>query len=74
MSCEVTFIEECFVAVWMNTKEAGVGSMWKHMCLYLALKHEGMVTLRALQVLVLVFILMPCKDSELLNALLQVEQ
>ena len=27
MSCEVTFIEECFVTVWVNTKEAEIGSM-----------------------------------------------
>ena len=58
VSCEITFVEEGLVTVWMNKKEAGVGMMGEHMSLYLTFKCEGTITLRALQVLVFVFILM----------------
>ena len=48
MSCEVTFIEEGFATVRMDTKEAGVSTMGEHMSLYLTFKREGTITLRAL--------------------------
>ena len=48
VSCEVTFIEEGFATVRMDTKEAGLSAMGEHMSLYLTFKCEGMITLRAL--------------------------
>ena len=48
MSCEVTFIEEGFATVWMDTEVAGVSMVGEHMSLYLTFKCEGTITLGAL--------------------------
>ena len=59
VSCKVTFIKECTVTVWVDTKEAGLGTMRVHMSFNLALELESTIALRAFQVFTFEFILMP---------------